>query len=128
MSELEPIDPKRPVRRNATVFCDRCRQLKPCTRFQAIGGLIEWLCDGATCAPRAHERMREVIANSPPPKDAVNSPALAQWLDIPEPDDLDEYVPEDLRDEAIEHAYSSAESEPIGAERGSGADEPEEDR
>lgn len=117
-----PNEKRAPARPTVTSFCDRCHKLTKVTQYRVAAGKIEWLCS-ETCAPNAQQMLRDVVRNDPPPTDAVNSPELAQWLHIPEPADLDEYIPEDLRDEAIEHAYASA--EPIGTEQGREAHEPE---
>jgi hypothetical protein len=117
-----PSEKRVPTRPTVTSFCDRCHALTKVTQYRVAAGKIEWLCD-EKCAPNPRQLIRDVVRNDPPPADAVNSPELAQWLDIAVPEDLEEYVPEDLRDEAIEHAYSSA--EPIGTEQGDAAHEPE---
>lgn len=127
MSHLERIDPTKPLRKGVTVFCDRCHQLKPCQRFVAYSGKIEWLCDGGTCAPKSHERMREVVAHSPPPPDAVPSPAIDQWFEPVEPPDLHSDFPAELADLEIDQMLLDADlardSEPIGAEPRRGADD-----
>jgi hypothetical protein len=126
MAILDQQDPRKvPARPTATSFCDACHTLTKVTQYRIAGGRIAWLCEQDQ--PNARLLARQIIANSPPPADAVNSPELAQWIETAPPPDLDADVPMELLDleiDALVLAEDAArESEPLAAERSGGADE-----
>jgi hypothetical protein len=135
MPILDPADTKKlPARPTATTFCDRCRKLGPCTQSRARAGRIEWLCVDA-CAPNPQQLLHDLVRNDPPPRDAVNSPELAQWFEPVPPEDLDADIPDELLDLELDRQLAAEDearegsaprdSEPIRAERGRAPDDQE---